>query len=172
MTPRNENLRDPRKPDDTPALWRQWSDAAADPALDAELRAIYDGITEEVARRSPTCWISGRCCKFDTYGHRLYVTGLEIAWLLQRLPPESRQRLADADLPAVDACPFQVKKMCSVRDLRPLGCRLFYCDPTAESWSHEVYEQFLAQLRELHNRRALPYRYMEWRAVPEAARDR
>lgn len=151
--------------------WRAWAVAAADPGVDAELRAIYDALGREIDRRSPTCWLSGNCCKFDSYGHRLYVTGLEIAWMLQRLDSPGRERLRDAQLPQADGCAFQVEKLCSIRDLRPLGCRLFYCDPTAEPWMNEVYEQFLSQLRALHERYHLPYSYMEWRQGLAEARD-
>lgn len=152
------------------ALWGSWAAAAADPAIDAALRAIYDALGQEIDRRSPTCWLSGNCCKFDSYGHRLYVTGLEIAWMLQRLDTPGRARLADAVIPG-DGCPFQAEKLCTIRDLRPLGCRLFYCDPTAEPWMNEVYEQFLSQLRALHERHHLPYGYMEWRQGLAEARD-
>jgi Fe-S-cluster containining protein len=147
-----------------PELWRQWSDAALWPAVKGELRDLYDRLAADIAARSPQCWVSGKCCKFDSYGHLLYVTGLEIAWLLRQLPAESRQRLDDADLPGLDGCPFQVTGMCSVHAVRPLGCRIYYCDPNAQSWQNPVYEQFLTELRDLHERHGLEYRYMEWRA--------
>ena len=150
--------------------WRAWGEAAADPAVDRELRAIYDAISQEIERRSPTCWLSGNCCNFDSYGHRLYVTGLEVAWMMQRLDAPGKARLQDAQLPRADGCPFQVEKLCSVRELRPLGCRLFYCDPSAEPWMNDVYEQFLSQLRGLHERHDVPYAYMEWRQALADAR--
>ena len=83
--------------------------------------------------------------------------------MMPRLDEAARTRLADAQLPVLDGCPFQVGKLCSVRELRPLGCRLFYCDPIAEPWMNDAYEQFLKQLRGLHERHDLPYAYMEWR---------
>ncbi|MEM9414217.1 MAG: hypothetical protein AAGA29_01910 [Planctomycetota bacterium] len=70
-------------------LWTTWRDAVRIAAVDDAIRAIYDEVGQAIrdAPRDfpegpPTCNASGRCCKFDTYGHRLYVTGLEIAWFL------------------------------------------------------------------------------------------
>lgn len=173
-----------------------WAQAARDPAIDAELRALYERLGAEIARRGPTCWSSGRCCNFEAYGHRLYVTGLEIAWLLERLHESEAERPAAGGLPAEprlrvldagpdravarsvdritgalrdgdalpDACPFQVDRLCGVHALRPLGCRVFFCQEGTHEWQRELYEQFLLELRRLHERFALPYRYMEWRA--------
>lgn len=151
--------------------WTAWATAAGDPALDAELRRLYDRLAGEIAAKSPTCWLSGKCCHFDSYGHRLYVTGLEIAWLVGQLDPAQRKSLDAADLPALDGCPFQVSKMCGVHALRPLGCRVYYCDPTAQDWQSTVYEGYLDDLRLLHDQRGLPYRYMEWRVGLAEARE-
>jgi Fe-S-cluster containining protein len=146
-----------------PEQWGRWAAAAASPGLDAALRWLYDDLAADVSARSPTCWISGRCCKFDTYGHRLYVTGLEIAWLVRQLEPAGRARLLAVDPPAMDGCPFQIDKLCGVHALRPLGCRVYYCDPSARDWQNPVYETFLARLRRLHEAHLVDYRYLEWR---------
>jgi Fe-S-cluster containining protein len=143
--------------------WADWHRAAGEAGVDVQLRAVYEELAAEIARRNPTCWISGKCCKFDEYGHRLYVTGLEIAWMLRQLDAEAMARLREADLPGSPGCPFQVKKMCSVQGIKPLGCRIFFCDPSAESWMNEVYEQFLVKLRQMHAALGLDYRYVEWR---------
>jgi hypothetical protein len=45
-----------------------------------------------------------------------------------------------------------------------MGCRVFFCQEGTQGWQQELYEQFLAELRRMHEDRGLPYRYMEWRA--------
>ena len=145
-------------------LWRLWSIAAQRPEIDDALRRFYRMLDAHVASLSPRCDLSGRCCKFDTFGHRLYVTGLEIAWLLIQLDSDRTRPLLNAHHAAADGCPFQAGKLCSVHALRPLGCRVFFCDPAAQSWQSGAYEQCLADLRSLHDRDRIPYRYMEWRA--------
>jgi len=151
-------------------LWRNWITAANHPSIDAALRHGYADLEAELAALKPTCWLSGRCCKFESYGHKLYVTGLEIAWLVGQLDERGRDRLRDAD-PTTDGCPFQIEKLCSVHALRPLGCRIFFCDANAQHWQNEVYETFLDRLRRLHEAFGLEYRYMEWREGLAEARE-
>jgi Fe-S-cluster containining protein len=150
--------------------WLAWRDAGRDPRVDQQLRALYDDLAAEIARRAPTCWISGRCCKFETYAHRLYITALEVAWLIDRLDDASLQRLREANLPGMDGCPFQLEGLCSVHATRPLGCRIYFCDPAAQHWQNPVYESFLDRLRALHAQHHIDYRYLEWRAALNEAR--
>lgn len=152
-------------------LWSSWQDAAAQPAVDAALRDLYARIDAAVAERGPTCWTSGKCCKFDDFGHRLYVTGLEIAWFLREV--ESRQPKLESceDASAIrlpqlaehpGACPYQIDGLCSTHAMRPLGCRIFFCQRGTEDWQQDLYESFLAELQRLHETHGLEYRYMDW----------
>ena len=43
------------------------------------VRAIYDELQAETDERRPRCDASGRCCRFEAFGHRLYVTTAELA---------------------------------------------------------------------------------------------
>lgn len=142
-----------------PAAWQRWFDAARRDDVDAALRTLYQTIDADITGRNPTCWLSGKCCHFETYGHQLWVTALEVAWALN----ESGARLG-TNHQHVDGCPFQVDKLCTAHALRPLGCRIFFCDPNAQSWQDAVYEQHLGALRDLHTHFAIEYRYLEWRA--------
>jgi len=151
-------------------LWRGWWHDAGRPEVDAALSALFVRIDADVAAGNPVCEISGRCCRFDAYGHRLYVTCLEIAWLMRHLNTAARDRLAAAPLPAMSGCPFQVGRLCCVRDIRPLGCRLFFCDPAAEVWLNDLHEHYLGDLRRLHELRSINYRYIEWRSGLAEAR--
>lgn len=155
---------------DETELWQHWHAAAGEPVIDAALRRMFVQLDEFIAAQNPTCWISGKCCRFDSYGHRLYVTGLEIAWLVRQIDDGQRARLDAGELPGMDGCPFQVNGLCGVHAIRPLGCRTFFCDPAAQHWQSEVYEAFLADLRYLHEAHGLPYRYLEWRGGLAAVR--
>ncbi|MEM6459117.1 MAG: hypothetical protein AAF710_06970 [Planctomycetota bacterium] len=162
-----------RGPDDEAALWSAWHAAAAGPAVDDVLRGLYEELDAAVAARGPTCWVSGKCCKFDDYGHRLYVTGLEVAWFLRQV--ESRTTLDESSpltggsvlrLPQfaqhLGACPYQVDGRCSTHAVRPLGCRVFFCQRGTEAWQQELYEDFLARLCKLHEEHEIEYRYLDW----------
>lgn len=143
-----------------------WLEAVASPVVVAELEEIYGFIRREVEARGPACWASGRCCSFERAGHRLYTTGLEAAYTVTRLEPERRfgQEEINAAI-TVGGCPFQEKNLCSVHAIRPLGCRVYFCDRSVQDWQRELTERAMGPMRELHDRHGIPYVYAEWRAL-------
>lgn len=162
----------------TESCWPVWRRAVGRSDIDAAIRGLYARLDAAIAERGPTCWQSGRCCHFDTYGHRLYVTGLEVAWFLGQgdggqgsgdngSAPSSDHALpllTESGTPSADACPYQRDNRCTTHAIRPLGCRVFFCQEGTQDWQHTLYETFLDELRAVHDRFGLPYRYMEWRA--------
>lgn len=158
-------------PSNEAQLWSAWRRAAATLAVDGALRGLYAELDAAVAAKGPTCWASGRCCKFDDFGHRLYVTGLEVAWFLEQI------RSAPLDAPGAEpsggirlpqaaehpgACPYQIDGLCSTHAVRPLGCRIFFCQRGTDVWQQDLYESFLERLRALHVHHGLEYRYLDW----------
>lgn len=144
--------------------WRIWHTSVRQAAIDESIRAIYAAIDEEVNQKSPTCWISGRCCDFNAYDHRLFVTGLEIAWVLNQLAADQPKSFAITPEQSVDEpCVYQRDKLCTIHAVRPLGCRIYFCQEGTDAWQQEVYEQFMKSIRFLHDDNDLPYGYMEWR---------
>jgi len=118
---------------------------------------IYEQVNREIEQRRPLCVVSGRCCRFDEYGHRLYVTTLEMAKFVFDLPVTERKPGEPG------GCPFQIGKLCTVHGIRPFGCRMFFCDATSTEWQNEAYERFHTQLKALHAELDVPYAYVEWR---------
>jgi Fe-S-cluster containining protein len=164
--------------------------AAARSEVRAAVARVYAELQAEIDRRKPRCDASGRCCRFEEFGHRLYVTTIELAAFVSQLAaisgnchPEGsgsdprdlgKRKPFDAEVPqvatapfgmtiAAGGCPFQVGGLCSVHSIRPFGCRVFFCDPTSDEWQHAQYERFHAQLKRLHEEFDVPYRYVEWR---------
>ena len=128
--------------------------AANRPDVREAVARVYAELQVEIDARKPRCSMSGRCCRFDEFGHRLYVTTIELAAFLPHVQPA----------PAVaGGCPFQIDGLCSVHTVRPFGCRVFFCDETSEAWQHAQYERFHAQIKRMHEELAVPYRYLEWR---------
>ena len=145
---------------------RAWREAAARADVAAEVDAIYADVAAQIEARGPACWASGRCCNFERAGHLLYVTGLEAAFTVLRREPT----LVPAEVSAARArggCPFQEGHLCGAHAIRPLGCRVYFCDRSAQEWQHALSEHALEQIRSLHDRFAIPYRYGEWRAMLE-----
>jgi len=147
-----------------PDLRAAWLAAARAPEICAGLKAVYQVIADQIEARGPACWASGRCCNFETTGHRLYVTGLEAAYTLTRV----NRPLAQADLDTARArgdCPFLSLNVCSVHTIKPIGCRVYFCDRSAQDWQKDLSERVLELVRKLHDRHAIPYRYGEWRGM-------
>ncbi len=150
--------------------------ARRDDVLEA-MSAFHRRADERIAALPGTCWNSGTCCKFGAYGHRLYVTTLEAAWYLaarDRLEPHEADGPGKpptllpiiAPRPIVeDACPHAHDGACQARAVRPLGCRIFFCDPAAADWQGPLTEELLAELRSLHQSLEVPYVYADWMDV-------
>lgn len=146
---------------------RQWLDAARRPEIGQRLDAIYAMIADQVAARTPVCVASGRCCNFEAYGHRLYVTGLEAAWCVAQLTADNPglTPASVAEATTRGGCPFQVGKLCGVHAIKPVGCRTYFCDPVAEGWQEDLTERAHGMVKNLHGQAGVPYRYMEWRSM-------
>src|SRR5215207_871692 len=103
---------------------------------------LYAKVDREVAAAGPVCVASGRCCRFKEYGHTLFLSNLEAEVLLEGAPPYQ---------PPVsgDSCPFQKDALCTAREPRPLGCRVYYCDPNYQETGNRITEKYLRRLKEL-----------------------
>jgi Fe-S-cluster containining protein len=155
-------------------LWRSWRGAAQRPEVSQRLHALLDEIDRLVGESGFACQQSGNCCKFESFGHRLYMSGLEIAWFRLRAgDPPGITRTGGIPLPQIDTrqdgCPYQVDGACSVHKHRPFACRVFFCQEGSDDWQSERYEAFQLQIKRLHEEQGLPYRYMEWREGLAAA---
>lgn len=190
--------------DDANVLSTAWLAAVRSGPVRAELERVYARLADATLERRPRCDASGRCCRFEEWGHRLYVTGLEAAYTVAGLGGADRQRTAPMDRDAESAasrtvslpqapdaqgsngggngrvlldgaalgravgsggCPFHIDSLCGVHPIRPLGCRVYYCDPTAQDWQQAQSEAMLADIRAIHDRHGLEYRYGEWRIM-------
>jgi Fe-S-cluster containining protein len=141
--------------------------AAARDEVCQAVEDLYARVHQEIEQRRPLCSMSGRCCRFEEYGHRLYVTTIELAAFVRRMRDEGRER-PNGDEATRNGCPFQLGKLCGVHAWRPFGCRIFFCDPSAERWQNEHYERFHAELKRLHETFDAPYCYVEWRQALRA----
>jgi hypothetical protein len=114
--------------------------------------AVYATADEAVAAAQPRCDASGRCCRFTEYGHTLFISAFEAELLLEGAPsyeqPVSR-----------DGCPFQVNGLCTTREARPLGCRIYFCDPAYQDRMAEITEVALAALKRIADAHGTGWQY-------------
>jgi len=137
-------------------------DAAQRPQAVAAVLRLHEQLEQAIRQRGPRCELSGRCCHFEKFGHRLYVTTLDVAAFLAADPPPPGE--------IGEGCPFQQNGRCGVHAIRPLGCRIFFCDPSAEQWMQEQYEILHSALKRLHEDFEVPYFYLEWRQALRSLR--
>jgi hypothetical protein len=98
--------------DDTVASWMQAADRAA---LDRRTRSL--------------CHACGRCCDFESYDHRLFVTSAEITHLIAAVGRGNILHMRDG------VCPYHLRGECTIHAYRFAGCRIFHCkaDPEAQA---------------------------------------
>lgn len=120
--------------------------------LRRDVLSLYREVDREVAAAGPVCVASGRCCRFKEYGHTLFLSNLEADVLLAGAPPYEQPVTADF-------CPFQKGNLCTAREPRPLGCRVYYCDPAYQETGSRISEDYLRRLKQLADEHGVPWRY-------------
>jgi hypothetical protein len=116
------------------------------------LLEIYDNLAADIATAAPVCELSGRCCRFREYGHTLFISRTEAELLLEPGLPENAV-VDDA------SCPYQINGLCTARERRPLGCRVYFCDPNYAGQGEALTERYLGQLKQLHAETGTPWEY-------------
>lgn len=122
-----------------------------------EIAQIYAWIDLQLCRNGDLagrCDACGRCCDFDAYDHRLFVTGLELAYLSASLDVESLQPMPKS------RCPYNIDGKCTVYEYRFAGCRIFCCRADADFQS-SLSEAVLKKLKILCKEFEIPYRYAD-----------
>jgi len=118
------------------------------------LATLYLELDQAIAVHRPVCQLSGRCCRFLEHGHTLFLSAPEAALLVADAPAPIRE-LDDGQ-----TCPWQDHRgHCTARDARPLGCRVYFCDPAFEDVAPELSEEFLTRLKQLAGQHNWPWNY-------------
>jgi hypothetical protein len=118
----------------------------------SQVLELYKDVDREVSAAGPVCVASGKCCRFTEYGHVLFLSNLEADVLLAAAPAYDKPVSADF-------CPFQKENLCTAREPRPLGCRVYYCDTSYQETSREITEKYLLKLKQLAEASGVPWEY-------------
>ncbi len=118
------------------------------------LDVLFEELDAEVRELGATCSLRGDCCDFPTAGHRLYTSRLEAERFARGVD------LTEWD-PESGLCPAWEDRKCTAREHRPVGCRVYFCDPAFEERVHDLMERTVTQLKWLHDRAGLPWSYRD-----------
>jgi Fe-S-cluster containining protein len=122
----------------------------------ARVSEIYKWIDQQLANKgiAGSCEVCGKCCDFEAYDHRLYVTTPEIIYFVEKLGLSNIKQITNG------RCCYQVAGKCSVYSYRFSGCRIFCCKGDA-GFQSELTEAAIKKFKALCAELQIPYRYVE-----------
>ena len=118
---------------------------------------VYDWLDEQIRLTDGLvgrCDGCGRCCDFEAFDHRLFVTPPELMYLAAKLGGENLQPMPDS------RCPYHLICACTVYKYRFAGCRIFSCKADADFQSR-LSESALKKFKSICIEFEIPYRYTD-----------
>ncbi len=110
---------------------------------------LYENIDDTTA--DSCCDNCKKCCDFGEFGHRLFVTSVELLHFVSNVDQIKK--------PEASVCPYlDAEGGCTVRDIRPVGCRTFFCKPADDTLT----ERTLSDIKIFLDTDRFPYYYIEW----------
>jgi hypothetical protein len=108
-------------------------------------------LSDEGGGRCDNC---GRCCDFEAFDHRLFVTPPELMYLAANLGAENVKPMPDS------RCPYHLICQCTIYKYRFAGCRIFSCKDDADFQSR-LSESVLKKFKLICTEFNIPYRYTD-----------
>jgi hypothetical protein len=118
---------------------------------------IYNWLEVEIRQSSDlagACDSCGRCCDFEAFDHRLFVTPPELMYLAAKLGVENIKPMPDS------RCPYHLICQCAVYEYRFAGCRIFSCKGDKDFQSG-LSESALKKFKSICDQFRVPYRYTD-----------
>ncbi len=130
------------------------------------VEGIYRRLQSRLEPAGRSCKACGRCCDFESFGHRLYITSPELIYF------QSKLKENDVPLQAMTGgvCPYRKKGRCSAYPWRFAGCRIFNCTGNADLQSM-LSEGTIASCKSLCIQSGLEYRYMDLKSALQKIQD-
>ena len=116
---------------------------------------IYDWVGLQVHDNSDlagVCNGCGKCCDFESFDHRLFVTPPELMYLAVNLDTENVKPMPTS------RCPYNIGGKCTVYEYRFAGCRIFCCRADTDFQSR-LSESALKKFKSICTEFRIPYRY-------------
>ncbi len=121
------------------------------------VKDLYREIERTIETKIPgneLCRACGRCCDFESFGHKLFVTTPELIYLRELLGTGGIREMTGP------VCPYNRDGRCEIHDHRFLGCRIFFCR-LDEEFQNTVMEDALKRIKAICSEEQIPYWYLE-----------
>lgn len=117
---------------------------------------IYNRLDEAMVNNNSEnlCEECGKCCDFESYDHRLFVTSPEIIYLIKNLGAENIK-----PMPA-SRCPYNIDNKCTIHKFRFAGCRIFNCK-TDKDFQSRLSESAIKNFKSICTELNIPYQYTD-----------
>ena len=126
----------------------------------SEVERIYNWLDSKIKPLNNQCAACGKCCNFESFGHKLFVTTPELLYF--------SRNVKNAKPMLTQSCPYLENGKCSVRNYRFAECRIFFCKSARgcltaadKDLQNKLSEQALEKFKSLCNKFNFPYRYID-----------
>jgi Fe-S-cluster containining protein len=117
---------------------------------------IYQKLRIQLESSGQSCKACGKCCDFESFGHKLYITTPELYYFKINLVKNKRPILPMT----TGVCPYRKDGKCSVYPWRFAGCRIFNCTGDAELQG-QLSEKMIHQMKQVCLQEGLSYQYLD-----------
>lgn len=118
---------------------------------------VYDWLDSQVESHRDLagyCKACGKCCDFESFDHKLFITPPELIYLSADLCSENVKPMKTS------LCPYNVNGRCTIYKYRFVGCRIFCCKGNTD-FQNGLSELAIKKFKSLCNEHQIPYRYSE-----------
>lgn len=127
-----------------------------------EVSQIYIWLDENLKPFNNSCSACGKCCDFDSFGHKLFVTTPELLYFRQNAVISSEGPLGTGAEKSIkkQICPYLENDKCNARNYRFAGCRIFFCKANKDL-QNKLSEETVKKFKSLCDKFDFPYRYVD-----------
>ena len=116
-----------------------------------DVQKIYQYIDSQTPQTP--CKACGRCCDFESFSHKLFITTPELIHFTAKTGPRLKPMLTAR-------CPYNIDQKCTVHTHRFAACRIFTCKADTDTQS-QLTESTLNSLKAICKNYDLPYQYTD-----------
>lgn len=118
---------------------------------------VYQWLDERLVAKNTlagNCSACGRCCDFESFDHRLFVTTPEVLYLADKMGSRNIKQVAGG------RCGYLFDGKCTIYRHRFAACRIFCCGGDA-GFQSELAEEVVKKFKALCEKFDIPYRYAD-----------